>query len=98
MINLGSRHKSVVMEGYSTQVFGLPSPLIGEEFHALMLYSAGMVEGFSLFKEGMYVAMVEFRYSIKKQVDDLKFDHIFQISCIWGHLLSTVQGGGAASN
>ena len=66
-INLGSRLKSVVRVGYSMQVFGLPSPLIGEEFHALMLYSAGMVEGFSLFKEGegMYVAMVEFRCSIK---------------------------------
>ena len=72
MINLGSRLQLVARVGYSTQVFGLPSLLIGEEFHALMLYSAGMVEGFSLFKGGMYVAMVEFRYSIKKQVVDLK--------------------------
>ena len=30
-----------------------------------------MVEEYSLFKEGMYVAMDEYWYSIKKQIDGL---------------------------
>ena len=30
-----------------------------------------MVEGYSPFKEGMYVAMDEYWYSIKKQIDGL---------------------------
>ena len=39
-----------------------------------------MVKGYSLFKEGMYVAMDEYWYSIKKQIDGLnlgKMRHSF---------------------
>ena len=72
----------------------------------ILFIDVDTVAGYSLFKEGMYVAMDEYWYSIKKQIDGLYLgkmgrsfhsfvlsDHIFQISCIWGHLLSAVEGG-----
>ena len=72
----------------------------------ILFIDVDTVAGYSLFKEGMYVAMDEYWYSIKKQIDGLYLgkmgrsfhsfvlsDHIFQIRCIWGHLLSAVEGG-----
>ena len=56
------------------------------------------------------MGMDEYWYSIKKQIDGLNlgkmrhsfhsvvlFDHIFQISCIWGHLLFDVEEGSCVS-
>ena len=87
--------------GYTTQA--LASPRLCSDRGEIPFIDVGMVAGYSLFKEGMYVAMDEYWYSRKKQIDGLNlgkmrhsfhsvvlFDHIFQISCIWGNLLSTV--------
>ena len=71
MINLDSPYKSVVRVGYTTQVLAFPCLRSGRNFMPRCCTVLVWWEEYTLFKEGMYVAMDEYRYSIKKQVDGL---------------------------
>ena len=60
--------------GYTTQA--LASPRLCSDRGEIPFIDVGMVAGYSLFKEGMYVGMDEYWYSIKKQIDGLNLGNI----------------------